>query len=96
MMCGVFAFALGLALSSGLVGDAATPRAEPCVGYLVAGAGTAAVNGCYKPALKPVCSSRSKGFVLDARHELYEWKGTWLRKMLSSVLPTRLRTASPS
>ena len=48
----MFAFALGLALGSGLVGDAATPRAEPCVGYLVAGAGTAAVNGCYKPALK--------------------------------------------
>jgi len=77
MMAPVFAFALGLALSSGLVGDAATPRAEPCVGYLVTGAGTAAVNGCYKPALKPVCEGIPVGFVLDARHELYEWKGTW-------------------
>jgi hypothetical protein len=63
-MAPVFAFALGLALGSGLVGDAATPRAEPCVGYLVAGAGTAAVDGCYKPALKPVCevaSSSTRG-----------------------------------
>jgi len=48
----------------------------PCVGYQVSGAGTAAVNGCYKLVPQHVCEG-SKGFVLDAKHELYEWKGTW-------------------
>jgi hypothetical protein len=42
----------------------------------VSGAGTAAVNGCYKPVAKGLCGG-GKGFALDALHELYEWQGVW-------------------
>jgi hypothetical protein len=57
----------------------APPSQQPapaCVGYLVSGAGTAAVNGCYKTVAKGLCGG-SKGFALDALHELYEWQGVW-------------------
>ena len=42
---------------------------DACVGYLVAGAGSPAYDGCYKP--------QGKSFVLDATHQLYEWQGVW-------------------
>jgi hypothetical protein len=41
-----------------------------CSGYFVSGAGSPAVNGCYR--------QRTDGhFVLDGGHEMYSWQGTW-------------------
>jgi hypothetical protein len=47
-----------------------------CTGYLVRGAGDAAVNGCYKP-VGLLCGQGHPGFVLDKTHQLYSWDGQW-------------------
>jgi hypothetical protein len=52
------------------------PPPSECTGYLVSGAGTAGVNGCYKEASTPVCGS-SPGFILDATHTLYFYGNAW-------------------
>jgi hypothetical protein len=44
-----------------------------CAGYLVAGAGTAAVNGCYVEK----SGSNPPVFVLDSEHTLYSFNGIW-------------------
>ena len=53
--------------------DADVDRAAPCAGYLVSGAGSSAVDGCYR--------QRGDGtpplFVLDDNHTLYIWDGAW-------------------
>jgi len=48
-----------------------------CVGYLVSGAGTAAANGCYKPA-RDLCGGMvPSGFELNAKYQLYSFGGLW-------------------
>jgi beta-glucanase (GH16 family) len=62
------------AVAANYTGSHADPaEMSACVGYLVAGAGTAGVNGCYieKSGSKP------RMFVLDSGHMLYSWKKVW-------------------
>ena len=47
-----------------------------CTGYLVQGAGDAAVNGCYKP-VGELCGQGRPGFALDRTHQLYSWDNVW-------------------
>jgi hypothetical protein len=47
-----------------------------CTGYLVEGAGIAAVNGCYKQ-VGVLCGQGRPGFVLDKAHTLYSWDDQW-------------------
>ena len=55
---------------------AADGRRGNCTGYLVQGAGDAAVNGCYKQ-VGELCGQGRPGFVLDKTHQLYSWDGVW-------------------
>ena len=60
-----------LALCELLCSAAAMPSAPPCDGYVVAGAGDAASNGCYTV-------HRGTGtYVKDAAHSLYAFGGVW-------------------
>ena len=63
---------------------------EKCAGYLVSGAGSTDVNGCYALHPTPVCGS-SPGFVLDETHTLYFYGNTW-RLGLCGVNVTYLAT----
>jgi hypothetical protein len=45
--------------------------AADCVGYLVSGAGSPAVDGCYTQKASAAL------FELDSGHQLYPWQGVW-------------------
>ena len=42
----------------------------PCAGYLISGAGSPSVDGCYHQRTTTL-------FALDDNHELYSWQGVW-------------------
>ena len=60
-----------LALCELLCSAAAMPSAPPCDGYVVAGAGDAASNGCY------TVHHGSGTYMKDAAHSLYAFGGVW-------------------
>ena len=49
-----------------------------CAGYLVTGAGSADVNGCYREHKQQQAKDSQKPhWILDSAHQLYSWNGLW-------------------
>ena len=51
----------------------------PCVGYLVSGAGTAAVDGCYVASAHCACPDKACFTLEDggSSQQIFNWKGIW-------------------
>eukprot|EP00937_MAST-01D_sp_MAST-1D-sp2_P006970 g6970.t1 len=67
-VCMLASLATRNAVSQGIGGT------SNCVGYLISGAGSPEVDGCYQQQGTYGMSPR---FVLDGGHELYAWQGVW-------------------